>query len=232
MLAGLVDPGGDEPRTHVLAGHTIATYEPDARLSLVWPVPERDDDETAEQPLPEWAEEDGDQWGGASLGTVVVLLNGSPIWQERVWYLDWGSGVGGYVANFQPRFADDHEGGTPTRDGWDASAWSIGLARLLNAVSGAGDFDRYEPTDRLIPEPTSLHPVDAARAPSRSRRGSSVSRVTTTEPERDPLARRLDAAPLDDEPLTGEERDSLREAREDAAAGRFVSMDDLRRDLG
>lgn len=48
---------------------------------------------------------------------------------------------------------------------------------------------------------------------------------------RDPLARRLDSAPLDDEPLTDEERESLREAREDFAAGRVVSMDDLRREL-
>lgn len=48
---------------------------------------------------------------------------------------------------------------------------------------------------------------------------------------RDPLARRLDAAPLDDEQLTDEESESLREAREDFAAGRVVSMDDLRRDL-
>lgn len=49
---------------------------------------------------------------------------------------------------------------------------------------------------------------------------------------RDPLARRLDAAPLDDEPLTDEERESLRDARADKAAGRLVSMDDLRRELG
>jgi hypothetical protein len=48
---------------------------------------------------------------------------------------------------------------------------------------------------------------------------------------RDPLARRLDAAPLDDEPLTDEERESLREAHEDIAAGRVISMEDLRRDL-
>src|ERR1044072_6028795 len=49
---------------------------------------------------------------------------------------------------------------------------------------------------------------------------------------RDALARRLDAAPLDDEPLTDEERESLRDARADKAAGRLVSMDDLRRELG
>jgi hypothetical protein len=49
---------------------------------------------------------------------------------------------------------------------------------------------------------------------------------------RDPLARRLDEAPLDDEPLTDEDIDALREMREDAAAGRLVSLDDLRRELG
>jgi hypothetical protein len=49
---------------------------------------------------------------------------------------------------------------------------------------------------------------------------------------RDPLARRLDAAPLDDEPLTDEDIDALREMREDAAAGRMVSLDELRRELG
>jgi hypothetical protein len=50
--------------------------------------------------------------------------------------------------------------------------------------------------------------------------------------ERDPLARRLDVAPVNDEPLTDEDREALREGREDIAAGRVVSMDDLRRELG
>jgi len=48
---------------------------------------------------------------------------------------------------------------------------------------------------------------------------------------RDPLASRLDAAPIDDEPLTDEERESLREGRADIAAGRVISMEDLRREL-
>jgi hypothetical protein len=164
MLAGLVDPGGAEPGARALLGHTIAVYEPDARLSLVWPVPEREDDERAGQRLPEWAEEDSEKWDSAHLGTVVVVLNGSPIWQERVWYLDWGTGVGGYVANFQPRFAADSDRGRPKRDGWDASAWSIGLARLLSVFSATGEFDAVEPTGRLVPSPSTLHPVDAARA--------------------------------------------------------------------
>ena len=52
-------------------------------------------------------------------------------------------------------------------------------------------------------------------------------------PDRRPsLALRLDAAPLDDEPLTDEERDSIRAARDDFAAGRTISMDQLRRELG
>jgi len=49
---------------------------------------------------------------------------------------------------------------------------------------------------------------------------------------RDSLARRLDAAPLDDEPLTAEDLDAMREMREDAAAGRLVSLDDIRQELG
>lgn len=54
----------------------------------------------------------------------------------------------------------------------------------------------------------------------------------TREPKHDPLAHRLDGAPLDDEPLTDEDRESLREARDDFAAGRVISMEDLRRELG
>ncbi len=53
----------------------------------------------------------------------------------------------------------------------------------------------------------------------------------TDDPERDSLAVRLDAAPLDDEPLTDEDREALREAREEFAAGRVISLDELRRDL-
>ena len=49
--------------------------------------------------------------------------------------------------------------------------------------------------------------------------------------ERDPLARRLDAAPLDDEPLTDEDLEAIGAAHEDIAAGRTISLDDLRREL-
>lgn len=47
--------------------------------------------------------------------------------------------------------------------------------------------------------------------------------------ERDPLARRLDAAPLDDEPVTAEDLEAMQAAREDFAAGRVVSLEELRR---
>jgi hypothetical protein len=50
--------------------------------------------------------------------------------------------------------------------------------------------------------------------------------------ERDSLARRLDAAPLDDEPLTAEDLEAIQAAREDIAAGRCVSLEELRRELG
>jgi hypothetical protein len=49
--------------------------------------------------------------------------------------------------------------------------------------------------------------------------------------ERDPLARRLDAAPLDDEPVTAEDLEAMQAAREDFAAGRVVSLEELRREL-
>lgn len=49
--------------------------------------------------------------------------------------------------------------------------------------------------------------------------------------ERDSLARRLDAAPLDDEPVTAEDLEAIQAAREDFAAGRVVSLEELRREL-
>ncbi|MFL5816517.1 MAG: hypothetical protein ACJ76L_02845 [Conexibacter sp.] len=47
----------------------------------------------------------------------------------------------------------------------------------------------------------------------------------------DPFLRYLDAAPIDDEPLTPEEEAAIAAGRTDAAAGRVVSFDDLKREL-
>jgi hypothetical protein len=53
-----------------------------------------------------------------------------------------------------------------------------------------------------------------------------------TQSQPDPVASMLDHAPLDDEPLTAEEREALAESDADLAAGRTVSLDQLKRELG
>lgn len=163
MLAGIFDAGMEQAQSRPLAGHSVAVFEPDARLSLVWPVPE-DDRSTLhqfEQPgLPEWAENGTDQWKHARRDWAVILISGAPIWQEPVWYLDWGSGIGGYVADFQPVFSDD----TANRElqGWEATTWQIGLAGLINSF-GTPEFLSHDPTERIVPSPSSTHPVDSRR---------------------------------------------------------------------
>lgn len=47
----------------------------------------------------------------------------------------------------------------------------------------------------------------------------------------DPLDALLDAATLDDEPLTREEEESIRQGPDDHAAGRTISLEDARREL-
>ena len=48
----------------------------------------------------------------------------------------------------------------------------------------------------------------------------------------DPLMELLDDAPEDEEPLTPEEEEGLREARAQAERGETVPLDELRRELG
>lgn len=48
----------------------------------------------------------------------------------------------------------------------------------------------------------------------------------------DPLARLLDAAPEDDEPLTGDEAAAIQQGYDELDAGEGVSLDDLRRQFG
>lgn len=73
MLAGLFDPGmKDEAKTRPLAGHSIAVYEPDPQLSMVWPIPEEPEAERPdrlERFIPEWAEKDGHGWKNANMST-------------------------------------------------------------------------------------------------------------------------------------------------------------------
>jgi len=58
MAIGLVD--SEQPRTTILAPHSLAVYEPDARLSLAWPIP--DEEPPGAQGEPEWLTEDGHEW--------------------------------------------------------------------------------------------------------------------------------------------------------------------------
>src|SRR4051794_36858358 len=103
MLAGMFDPGGADSVPRPLMGHSLAVYESDARLSLVWPVPEDDEPKDLRgDAQPEWAQDDPHTWKVVRPGWGVVLLNGAPIWQTPMYYLDWGSGIGGYVARFSP----------------------------------------------------------------------------------------------------------------------------------
>lgn len=48
----------------------------------------------------------------------------------------------------------------------------------------------------------------------------------------DSFSRWLDSRPLDEEPLTSTEETALRESDEDLAAGRLVSHEDVKRELG
>jgi hypothetical protein len=168
MLAGVFDPGAKEPDMRPLAGHSIAVYDPDARLSLVWPMPEAYDDERrrADGWKPEWAETDSYDWKHARDGWAVILLGGAPIWQERVWYLDWGSGIGGYVPDFEPVFAERDAGGPPELERWEVTQWAAALARLINSFSAPSDWPSFDPTTRVAPSPSPVHPVDAVRAGS------------------------------------------------------------------
>ena len=48
----------------------------------------------------------------------------------------------------------------------------------------------------------------------------------------DPVALSLARAPADDEPITEEDRDAIEESNQDLAAGRVVTLEQLKRELG
>ena len=166
MVAGIFDPGASEPEMRPLMADSLAVYEPDARLSLVWSMPEdtRDLERPLERSLPDWAKgENIETFKHAMPGWTVVLLSGAPIWQVLMWYLDWGSGIGGYVPNFHARYGND-EDGAPTRVGWDVSAWEIAITRLVNSFSHTDlDWMAVDPTPSIVPSPSRVHPIDSAR---------------------------------------------------------------------
>lgn len=111
MLAGVFDPGmKDHALTRPLAGHSIAVYEPDPALSMVWPVPEEPEAEELEpfnRPLPEWAEQDGHDWKHPRLNYAVVLLSGAPVWA--------GAGLVSRLGRGHRRIRPVHRGGARRR---------------------------------------------------------------------------------------------------------------------
>ena len=50
--------------------------------------------------------------------------------------------------------------------------------------------------------------------------------------EHDPVWEAFLNAPLDDEPLTEEDKQAIKEAKEDIAAGRVKSLKELKKELG
>ena len=50
--------------------------------------------------------------------------------------------------------------------------------------------------------------------------------------ESDPAWEALKNAPWDDEPLTEEDKKAIKEANEDFAAGRYITHEDLKKELG
>ncbi len=59
-----------------------------------------------------------------------------------------------------------------------------------------------------------------------------VERVLRALQLTDPVRRAIELAPEDDEPLTAEDRASIRDGREAAARGEVVDHEDLLRELG
>lgn len=163
MLATFFDPGTAEPRTRALTGHSIGVYEPDARLAIVWPVPEDDDDVVRpgrSRDLPEFLEADSRQWKSARREWGVVVVCGSPVWQEPIWYADWGSGIGGYVPEIRPILSESPE---EKPAGWEATEWAIHFVGLINRLAGSYQWHEFDPTPRLVAEPQPQHPIDLAR---------------------------------------------------------------------
>jgi hypothetical protein len=164
MVAGVFDAGFKEAQTRPLAGHSIAIYEPNPALSMVWPVPEDDEeaDRRRQRLHPEWDQRE--EFKHIRPGYAVLMLGGAPIWQTLVWYLDWGSGIGGYVADFSAIFDRDAEERPAPIIGWEASSWDIGLAGLINSFAHAAhEWFAHDPTDQVVTKRSEAHPLAVAR---------------------------------------------------------------------
>lgn len=76
-----------------------------------------------------------------------------------------GLRIGGYVPDFRPKFADERTLATPAFVGWEVRAWEVGLVDLINSLSPtAHEWVRHDPTLRIAPKPTPLHPIGIRRS--------------------------------------------------------------------
>ena len=97
-------------------------------------------------------------------GFVVIHFCGAPVWQQKIVYLDWGSGVGGYVPEIEAAIQDGVERGYPQSADWVTSKWAISLVWLLHSLTGTSqEFLSKDPVARLVPHPTTTHPIDQQR---------------------------------------------------------------------
>ncbi len=69
-----------------------------------------------------------------------------------------------------------------------------------------------------------------SEAPSWSE-AQATAALAAAERETDPVVRRLDNAPLEDEEISAEEEAAVAEGRADLAAGRTVSLDEAMREF-
>lgn len=122
-------------------------------------------------------------------------------------------------------------------DAWGAFVADLVAAVRTAVVVGTGE-DPEERRARLEAlgqqlEHARQQLASAADAPSDVVQGRLEHLVRAMEAlQRDPLANILATALPDDEPLTPEDLAAIREADEDLAAGRLLSTDELRRQLG
>jgi hypothetical protein len=120
-----------------LAAHQpnyVAVHVPDPSLMLAWGYQSED-----------WREErdrrEREDWQPENFKSVreqfaLVFYNGAPVWQVRLAYADWGSGIGMAVPWPRPEFREDRE--DPIY--W-TTRWEVEFAWLLSSLQGETRMD-------------------------------------------------------------------------------------------
>ncbi len=98
----------------------------------------------------------------------------------------------------------------------DAASLSSGAARNLTGATVCGVTAKEKLRERV----EGLSEEEAAKA------------LRLLDEREDPVVAAFRDAPVDDEPLTPEEEGALVEADRDIAAGRTISLEELKRELG